>query len=54
MGSTSRAQLLKIMNSTHLDQDMIRDVCNIYIVDVIMMRSLGWEVPRCDKYVTKD
>uniref|UniRef100_A0A7S2RNK9 Sulfotransferase domain-containing protein n=1 Tax=Eucampia antarctica TaxID=49252 RepID=A0A7S2RNK9_9STRA len=54
MGSTSRAKLLKTMNSTHLDQDMIRDVCNIYIVDVIMMRSLGWEVPRCDKYVTKD
>ena len=52
-GSRSRLKYLRGMNSSHLDENMIQSVCSIYNVDVIMMRSLGWEVPRCDKYLPK-
>ena len=52
-GSKSRIKHLRGMNSSHLDENMIQSVCDIYNVDVVMMRSLGWEVPRCDKYLPK-
>jgi hypothetical protein len=31
--------------------ELIRQICKLYEVDVILHRSLGWDVPRCAGYV---
>lgn len=39
------------MSVKDYDDDMIRDVCEIYKVDVIMQRSLGFKVTSCDPFI---
>ena len=44
-------EILKNMSVADYDEDMMRDICNIYKVDVIMQRSVGIEVPQCDPFI---
>jgi len=46
-------KVLTEMSTDDYDDDMLRDVCKIYEVDVVMQRSLGMEVPRCDPFIPK-
>jgi len=46
-------EVLTEMSTDDYDDDMLRDVCEIYEVDVVMQRSLGMEVPRCDPFIPK-
>lgn len=39
------------LSLSDLDADMLRDVCRLYEVDVILMRSLGIETPHCEPYI---
>jgi hypothetical protein len=39
------------MNVSDYDEESIEIVCKIYEMDVLMQRSMGLEVPRCDPYV---
>jgi len=39
------------MTSADYTPELIRQICELYEVDVIMHRSLGWDVPRCHGYV---
>jgi len=36
---------------SHLDQDMLTDICRLYEVDVVLMRSLGIETELCDPII---
>jgi len=44
-------EVLTRMSVKDYDDDMIRDVCEIYKVDVIMQRSLGFKVTSCDPFI---
>jgi len=44
-------EVLKNMTVAHYDEGSLRTVCEIYRMDVIMQRSMGLEVPRCDPFV---
>jgi hypothetical protein len=39
------------MTSADYTPELIQQICKLYRVDVIMHRSLGWDVPRCKEYV---
>lgn len=39
------------MSVEDYDGDMIRDVCEIYAMDVVMQRGLGYNVSYCDEFV---
>jgi hypothetical protein len=43
--------ILKNMTMDDYDGDMMKDICEIYKVDVIMQRSMGIEVPQCDPFI---
>lgn len=43
--------VLSGMTVEDYNDESLRIVCKIYEVDVIMQRSLGFEVPRCDPFV---
>jgi len=43
--------VLTNMTSADYTPELIRQICELYEVDVIMHRSLGWDVPRCNGYV---
>lgn len=43
--------ILTNMSVADYDDDILKIVCRIYEMDVIMLRSLGIEVPKCDTYV---
>lgn len=45
--------VLKNMTVADYDEDTLRIVCEIYEMDVIMQRSLGLEVPRCDPFIPR-
>lgn len=48
----SRSRKKQAYSTNLLDHEMIRDICIVYEMDVIMMRSLGLAVPGCDEFVT--
>jgi hypothetical protein len=43
--------ILTNMTVADYDEDMMRDICQIYKVDVIMQRSLGIDVPQCEPFL---
>jgi len=43
--------VLTDMHSTDFTPELIQEICELYKVDVIMIRTLGWSVPRCDLYI---
>jgi len=43
--------VLKNMSIHDYDEESLRIVCEIYAMDVIMQRSMGQEVPRCDPFI---
>lgn len=43
--------ILTNMTVADYDTDMLRDICDIYEVDVIMQRSIGISVPQCDPFI---
>lgn len=45
--------ILTNMTVADYDQESLRIVCEIYEMDVRMQRSLGYEVPRCDPYISR-
>ena len=45
--------VLSKMSVDDYDDESLRIVCEIYEVDVIMQRSLGIEVPRCDPFIPR-
>ncbi len=46
-------KLLTDMTVDDYDEETLKIVCSIYEMDVIMQRSLGFDVGRCDPYVPK-
>lgn len=46
-----RLRLLRTATIDDYDEHTLKTVCELYEVDVIMRRSLGMTVPRCDKYI---
>jgi len=44
-------EVLTNMSTKDYDDDMLRDVCELYEMDVIMQRSLGFQVPSCDPFI---
>ena len=46
-------KILTDMSVDDYDKETLEIVCGIYEMDVIMQRSLGMEVERCDPYVPK-
>lgn len=52
-GKYRSVELLRNMTVDDYDEHSLRTVCELYEVDVIMQRSLGIEVPRCDKYIPR-
>lgn len=48
-GSVRPVPFLKDVTSADYTEDMRRQVCELYEVDVVMFRSLGWTTP-CDEY----
>mmetsp|Transcript_30190 Transcript_30190/g.72958 ORF Transcript_30190/g.72958 Transcript_30190/m.72958 type:complete len:459 (+) Transcript_30190:170-1546(+) len=45
--------VLKNMTVADYDEETLRIVCEIYEMDVVMRRSLGLEVPRCDPFIPR-
>ena len=45
--------VLQNMTVADYDDETLRIVCEIYEMDVIMQRSLGLEVPRCDPFIPR-
>ena len=45
--------ILTQMSVDDYDDESLRIVCELYAMDVLMQRSLGMEVERCDPYVPK-
>lgn len=45
--------ILTNMTVADYDEESLRIVCDIYEMDVRMQRSLGYEVPRCDPYISR-
>jgi len=43
--------VLSNMSVDDYTPELTRQICELYEVDVILMRSFGWHVPRCDPYV---
>jgi len=43
--------ILQSMSVDDYSPDLIKQICELYEVDVIMLRTLGWGVPRCDPYI---
>lgn len=39
------------MTSEDYTPELISQICKLYQIDVILHRSLGWDVPRCAGYV---
>ena len=55
-GSSERYRpdpVLSEMTVEDYDDESLRIVCEIYKVDVIMQRSVGIEVPRCDPFIPR-
>jgi hypothetical protein len=48
------SKVLAGMTSNDYTPDLIKQVCQLYEVDVIMMRTLGHEISRCDEYIPKN
>lgn len=46
-------KILSNMSVEDYDDETLEIVCQIYEMDVLMQRSLGMEVGRCDKYIPK-
>lgn len=44
-------EVLTNMKVSDYDEETIQIVCKIYEMDVLMQRSMGLEVPRCDPYI---
>eukprot|EP00551_Chaetoceros_affinis_P000529 CAMPEP_0203658368 /NCGR_PEP_ID=MMETSP0088-20131115/48047_1 /ASSEMBLY_ACC=CAM_ASM_001087 /TAXON_ID=426623 /ORGANISM="Chaetoceros affinis, Strain CCMP159" /LENGTH=495 /DNA_ID=CAMNT_0050520015 /DNA_START=37 /DNA_END=1524 /DNA_ORIENTATION=+ len=45
--------VLRNMTASDYDKETLKIVCEIYEMDVIMQRSLGMEVERCDPFIPK-
>jgi len=45
--------VLKQMTVDDYDEETLRIVCEIYEMDVLMQRTIGLEVPRCDPFIPK-
>lgn len=45
--------ILTNMSVNDYDDETLEIVCKIYEMDVVMQRSLGMEVPRCDKFLPR-
>lgn len=43
--------VLQSMSVNDYTPDLIRQICELYEVDVIMLRVLGWTASRCDPYI---
>jgi hypothetical protein len=39
------------MTMDDYDGEMMKDICEIYKVDVIMQKIMGIEVPQCDPFI---
>lgn len=50
-GKYRPAAVLQDMSVDDFTPELTQQVCELYRVDVIMMRTLGHEVPKCDPYV---
>ena len=45
--------VLSNMTVADYDEESLEIVCKIYAMDVVMQRSVGIEVPRCDPFIPR-
>lgn len=50
-GKYRAVDVLRNATADDMDDHTLELVCRMYEVDVLMMRSMGYETPRCDKWL---